>query len=162
MGGSYGGYATLAGLTFTPELYACGAEGCGPSNIKTFLQSIPAYWGPMKNLLVRVFGNAEEDDAYNQRVSPLFHVQNIKAPLMIAQGANDPRCKMRESDQIVAAMRKGNLPVTYIVYTDEGHGWLRPENKLDFYSRIAEFFAKHLGGRYWKHEPIKGTSAELR
>ncbi|HUU46780.1 MAG TPA: S9 family peptidase [Acidobacteriota bacterium] len=161
-GGSYGGYATLAGLTFTPGLYSCGAEACGPSNVATFLASVPAYWGPMKGLMVQWFGNAEEDTAYNQTVSPFFHIQNIRAPLLIGQGANDPRCKMQESDQIVEAMRKRNLPVTYVVYTDEGHGWRRPENKLDFNSRLAEFFGQHLGGRFWTHEPIEGTSAELR
>jgi len=161
-GGSYGGYATLAGLTFTPDLYACGAEGCGPSHLKTFMEAIPPYWGPMKEMFKSIFGDPENDPEYNERVSPFHHVDKIRVPLLIGQGANDPRCNIQESDQIVAAMKKKNLPVTYIVYTDEGHGFVRPENRLDFFGRLDEFFGQHLGGRFEPLKKIAGSSAQLR
>lgn len=161
-GVSYGGYATLAGLTFTPELYACGAEICGPANIKTLLESIPPYLGPLKKLFIRIFGDAENDVAYNQKISPLFHVERIRVPLLVGQGANDPRCPFRESDRIVQAMRDRNLPVTYVVYADEGHGFKRPENKMDFYGRLEEFLAKHLGGDFEPARKVEGSTAELR
>lgn len=159
---SYGGYATLAGLAFTPELYACGAEICGPANIKTLLEAIPPYLGPLKELFLRIFGDAENDSAYNQRISPLFHVERIRVPLLVGQGANDPRCPIRESDRIVRAMRERNLPVTYVVYADEGHGFRRPANNLDFYGRLEEFLAKHLGGEYEPSRKVEGSTAELR
>lgn len=159
---SYGGYATLAGLTFTPDLYACGAEICGPSNIKTILESVPPYLGPLKKLFLRIFGDAENDAVYNERISPLFHVERIRVPLLVGQGANDPRCPIRESDQIVKAMRDRNLPVTYVVYADEGHGFRRPENNLDFYGRLEEFLAKHLGGAFEPARKVEGSTAELR
>jgi len=161
-GGSYGGYAVLAGLAFTPELFACGAEGCGPSHIKSLLEAIPAYYGPIKDLFVRIFGDAEKDDAWDRKVSPFFHVDKIRGPLLIVQGANDPRCPIRESDQIVQAIRERGLPVTYVVYTDEGHGFVRPENKLDFYGRLEEFLAAHLGGRFEPRTSVGGSSAEVR
>lgn len=161
-GGSYGGYATLAGLTFTPDLYACGAEVCGPSHLKTFMEAIPPYWGPMKEMFKSIFGDPENDSEYNRRISPFHHVDKIRVPLLIGQGANDPRCNIQESDQIVAAMRKKNLPVTYIVYTDEGHGFVRPENELDFYGRLDVFFGQHLGGRFEPFSKIAGASAQLR
>jgi dipeptidyl aminopeptidase/acylaminoacyl peptidase len=161
-GVSYGGYATLAGLAFTPELYACGAEICGPANIKTLLESIPPYLGPLKKLFLRIFGDGENDSAYNQRISPLFHVERIRVPLLVGQGANDPRCPIRESDRIVRAMRERNLPVTYVVYADEGHGFKRPANNLDFFGRLEEFLAKHLGGEYEPARKVEGSTAELR
>jgi dipeptidyl aminopeptidase/acylaminoacyl peptidase len=161
-GGSYGGYATLAGLVFTPELYACGVDIVGPSNIKTLLQAIPPYWAPLKKMFALRVGDAENDEALNKKMSPLFHVDMAKAPLIIAQGANDPRVNIRESDQMVAAMRAKGLPVTYIVYTDEGHGFARPNNRLDFYGRADEFLAKHLGGRMEPWQEIKGSSASVR
>jgi dipeptidyl aminopeptidase/acylaminoacyl peptidase len=161
-GGSYGGYATLAGLVFTPELYACGVDIVGPSNIKTLLQSIPPYWAPFKKQFVMQVGDAENDDVFNQRISPLFHAANVRVPLIIAQGANDPRVNVRESTQMVEAMRAKGLPVTYIVYTDEGHGFARPDNRLDFYGRVDEFLAKHLGGRSEPWLKIEGTAAEVR
>ena len=162
IGYSYGGYATLAGLAFTPELYACGIDGVGPSNLKTMLESIPPYYGPLKKIFLKIFGDAENDEAYNHRVSPLFHVDRIRAPLLVAQGANDPRCNIRESDQIVQALRDKKLPVTYVVYTDEGHGFKRPENELDFYGRIEEFLGKHLNIRFEPYREIPGSSGELR
>lgn len=161
-GGSYGGYATLAGLVFTPELYACGVDIVGPSNIKTLFQSIPPYWAPIKYQFVRRVGDVENDEALNKKISPLFHVSKIKVPLIIAQGANDPRVNIRESDQMVEAMRAKGLPVTYVVYTDEGHGFARPNNRLDFYGRVEEFLAKYLGGRAEPLKPVEGTSASVR
>ena len=161
-GGSYGGYATLAGLVFTPELYACGVDIVGPSNIKTLFESIPPYWAPFKKEFVLQVGDVENDEAFNRKISPLFHAANIRVPLIVAQGANDPRVNIREADQIVAAMRAKNLPVTYVVYTDEGHGFARPNNRLDFYGRVDEFLAKHLGGRSEPWQKIEGTSAEVR
>ncbi len=161
-GGSYGGYATLAGLVFTPELYACGVDIVGPSNIKTLFESIPPYWAPMKKRLLLQVGDVENDAAFNQKISPLFHADNSRVPLIVAQGANDPRVNIREADQIVAAMRAKKLPVTYVVYTDEGHGFARPDNRLDFYGRVDEFLAEHLGGRCEPWQKIEGSSADVR
>ncbi len=162
MGGSYGGYATLAGLAFTPSLYACGVDIVGPSHIRTLFESIPPYWAPAKQELVLRVGNVENDDALNQRISPLFHVDKIDDPLMVLQGANDPRVKIAESDQIVEAMREKDLPVTYIVFPDEGHGFARPENRLDANARIERFLAEHLGGRAEPEQSIAGSTAEAR
>jgi dipeptidyl aminopeptidase/acylaminoacyl peptidase len=161
-GGSYGGYATLAGLVFTPDLYACGVDIVGPSNIKTLLAAIPPYWAPMKKMFTLRVGDVEADETLNTKISPLFHASNIKVPLIVAQGANDPRVNIREADQIVKAMRDKGLPVTYVVYTDEGHGFARPNNRLDFYGRVDEFLAKHLGGRAEPWTQIEGTSADVR
>jgi dipeptidyl aminopeptidase/acylaminoacyl peptidase len=162
MGGSYGGYATLAGLTFTPDLYACGVDIVGPSNLKTLLESVPPYWAPMRKMWDIRMGEVDKDSLFNQRISPLFHVDAIKVPLMIGQGQNDPRVNMRESDQIVAAMRAKNLPVEYVVYTDEGHGFARPPNRLDFYGRAEQFLAKHLGGRAEPFQEVAGSSAVVK
>jgi dipeptidyl aminopeptidase/acylaminoacyl peptidase len=161
-GGSYGGYATLAGLAFTPGLYRCGVDIVGPSNIKTLLEAIPPYWAPMKKMFELRVGDVESDEELNRKISPLFHVENIKAPLLIAQGANDPRVNIRESNQMVAAMRARELEVGYVVYPDEGHGFARPENRLDFYGRSEEFLARHLGGRAEPALPVAGASAEVR
>lgn len=161
-GGSYGGYATLAGMVFTPELYACGVDIVGPSNIRTLFESIPPYWETFKKILVLRVGEVEKDEALNRRISPLFHAQKIKAPLIVAQGANDPRVNIREADQIVAALREKEIPVTYVVYPDEGHGFARPDNRLDFYGRIDEFLASQLGGRAEPWAKIEGSTAEVR
>jgi dipeptidyl aminopeptidase/acylaminoacyl peptidase len=161
-GGSYGGYATLAGLVFTPELYRCGVDIVGPSNIRTLFQAVPPYWEPFKKELILRVGDAEKDEALNQRISPLFHAADAKAPLLIGQGANDPRVNIRESDQMVEAMRAKGLPVTYVVYTDEGHGFARPENRLDFYGRVDEFLSKQLGGRFEPWAEVKGSTASVR
>jgi dipeptidyl aminopeptidase/acylaminoacyl peptidase len=161
-GGSYGGYATLAGLVFTPELYACGVDIVGPSNIKTLFASIPPYWAPIKREFVMRIGDAENDEALNKKISPLFHADKVKAPLIIAQGANDPRVNIKESDQMVEAMRGKGLKVDYIVYTDEGHGFARPNNRLDFYGRVDEFLAKHLGGRMEPWQEVEGSTASVR
>ncbi len=159
MGGSYGGYATLAGLTFTPELYTCGVDIVGPSNMQTLMETIPPYWKPFKMQMLKRIGDVEKDEVLNKKISPLFHVDAIKAPLMIGQGANDPRVKKAESDQIVSAMRGRNIPVTYILFPDEGHGFARPENRLDFNGMVEEFLARYLGGRSELYQKVKGSTA---
>jgi dipeptidyl aminopeptidase/acylaminoacyl peptidase len=162
MGGSYGGYATLAGLTFTPDLYACGVDIVGPSNLKTLLASIPPYWSTIKKTFDVRMGDMDRDSVLNRKCSPLFHVDRIQKPLLIGQGQNDPRVNVRESDQIVAAMRAKNLPVEYVVYSDEGHGFARPENRMDFYGRAEGFLAKHLGGRSEPFVEVKGAAAQVK
>ncbi len=155
MGGSYGGYATLAGMAFTPQVYNCGVDIVGPSNLITLLNSIPPYWGPIRKLFTMRMGDTEteEDRARLERQSPLFHVDNIAAPLLVVQGANDPRVKQAESDQIVIAMRDKELPVEYIVAPDEGHGFRGLENRTAMFARIGEFLAEHNGGRYQQEMP---------
>ncbi|MCJ7445893.1 MAG: S9 family peptidase [Methanotrichaceae archaeon] len=150
MGGSYGGYATLVGLTFAPEVFACGVDIVGVSNLITMMETIPPYWEPEFELyLTRVGDNRTEvGRAFLKERSPFFGVEKIVKPLLIAQGANDPRVKRNESDQIVQAMQKRNVPVTYLVYSDEGHGFARPENRLSFYAAAEAFLAKNLGGRF--------------
>ncbi|MEN8173804.1 MAG: S9 family peptidase [Chloroflexota bacterium] len=153
MGGSFGGYSTLAGLTFFPELFACGVDIVGPSNLITFLESVPPYWKPMIELLTKRVGDyrTEEGRALLTKHSPLTYVDRICRPLLIGQGANDPRVKQAESDQIVQAMKAKDIPVTYVLYPDEGHGFARPENNLSFCAIAEAFLAGCLGGRY---EPI--------
>lgn len=162
MGGSYGGYATLVGLTFTPEVFACGVDIVGPSNLMTLLQTIPPYWEPIKAQMYHRIGNMETEPEFLQARSPLFFIDRIQKPLLIGQGANDPRVKQSESDQIVAAMQKANLPVEYVLYTDEGHGFARPENRLHFYAVAEQFLAKHLGGRFESATNIQGHSAVIK
>jgi dipeptidyl aminopeptidase/acylaminoacyl peptidase len=153
MGGSYGGYATLVGLTFTPELFACGVDLVGPANLITLLETIPPYWEPDIAMFATRVGDwrTEAGRAFLTQRSPLSYVDQIQAPLLIGQGANDPRVKRAESDQIVHAMQAKQIPVTYLVYPDEGHGFARPENRLSFYAVTEAFLATHLGGRY---EPL--------
>lgn len=146
-GGSYGGYAVLCGLTFRPKVFCCGVDIVGPSNLLTFLNSIPPYWEVMRKLLDDRVGRAVEDEDMLKERSPLFHVENIVKPLLIAQGANDPRVPQAESDQIVSAMKSAGKPVEYMVFEDEGHGFARPENRLKFYAAAEAFLAKYLGGR---------------
>ncbi|MBD2049086.1 S9 family peptidase [Coleofasciculus sp. FACHB-64] len=161
MGGSYGGYATLVGLTFTPDVFTCGVDIVGPSNLITLMQSIPPYWEPLKaNFYYRV-GNLETEEEFLKSRSPLFFVDHITKPLLIAQGANDPRVKQAESEQIVEAMQKANKPVEYALYTDEGHGFARPENRLHFYAIAEEFLSKYLGGRCEPLGDIPGHSGVL-
>lgn len=162
MGGSYGGYATLAGLTFTPDLYAAGVDIVGVAHMKTFFKTIPAYWATFKKELILRVGDVENDEELNKKMSPYHHADKIKVPLLIAQGKNDPRVNIEESNQMVDAIRKNNLPVTYIVYPDEGHGFARPENRMDFYGRTELFLQKYLGGRAEKFEKVEGTSADER
>ena len=160
-GGSYGGYATLAGMTFTPELYKCGVDIVGPSNIKTLLDSIPPYWGPLRNDMLRKIGDVDADPAFNEAISPLFHVDKIAAPLLIGQGANDPRVKQAEADQIAFAMAAKGIAVEYVLYPDEGHGWARPDNRIDFNGRAEQFLAAHLGGRAEPFEKPAGSTAQF-
>ena len=153
MGGSYGGYATLVGMTMTPDKFACGVDIVGPSNIVTLLKTIPPYWAPMIQMFKDRVGDhtTEEGREFLNRLSPLSHVDNIKKPLLIGQGANDPRVKQSESDQIVKAMKEKKIPVTYVLFPDEGHGFARPQNNLSFFAVTDVFLARHLGGR---SEPI--------
>jgi dipeptidyl aminopeptidase/acylaminoacyl peptidase len=161
-GGSYGGYATLAGVAFTPELYACAVDVVGPSNVRTLFQSFPPYWGPrLKRWQIRV-GDVLSDDALNQRISPFYHADRIRAPLLIGHGANDPRVKIAESEKIVAALRQHARPVTFVVYPDEGHGFGRPANVDDFNGRVETFFTRYLNGRSEPWKKVPGSSAELR
>lgn len=153
MGGSYGGYATLVGLTFTPDVFACGVDIVGPSNIITLLNTIPPYWQPAIQMFKDRVGDhtTPEGKKFLDDRSPLTHVGKIVKPLLIAQGANDPRVKQSEADQIVKAMQDKRIPVTYVLYPDEGHGFARPENRMSFNAVTEAFLAQHLGGRY---EPI--------
>jgi dipeptidyl aminopeptidase/acylaminoacyl peptidase len=162
MGGSYGGYATLVGLTFTPDTFCCGVDIVGPSNIITLLKSIPPYWKPILALFAKRVGDPEKDEEFLKSCSPLYKVDKIKSPLLIGQGANDPRVKQAESDQIVEAMRKEKKPVEYIVFTDEGHGFARPENRMFFNAKTEEFLAKYLGGRSEPLGEIKGHSGVVK
>jgi dipeptidyl aminopeptidase/acylaminoacyl peptidase len=153
MGGSYGGYATLAGLAFTPDEFACGVDIVGPSNLATLLETIPPYWEAIKLQFYKRMGDPTTE-AGRQLLhdrSPLFQADAIKKPLLIGQGANDPRVNQRESDQIVKAMAGKKIPVTYVVFPDEGHGFARPENNIAFNAIAEQFLAKNLGGR---SEPI--------
>ena len=153
MGGSYGGYAVLWALTNSPEVFACGVDIVGPSNLITLIESIPPYWAPMLDLFTSRVGDhrTEEGKQLLAQRSPLTYVKQIQRPLLIGQGANDPRVKQAESDQIVAAMNAKGIPVTYVLYSDEGHGFARPENSLSFNALAEQFLATHLGGRC---EPI--------
>lgn len=153
MGGSYGGYATLVGLTFTPEKFTCGVDIVGPSNLITLLESIPPYWTPLLNMFTSRVGDHRtvEGRALLNSRSPLNLVERIKRPLLIGQGANDPRVKQAESDQIVRAMNERKIPVTYVLFPDEGHGFARPVNNKAFFAVAEAFLAQHLGGQA---EPI--------
>ena len=146
-GGSYGGYAVLAGLAFTPDLYACGVDYVGVSNLFTFMKSIPPYWEPYLEMIYEMVGNPEKDKELMESASPVFHADKIKAPLLIAQGANDPRVAKSESDQIVEALKRKNIDVPYIVKDNEGHGFHNEENKFEFYRAMEDFLKTHLGGR---------------
>lgn len=161
MGGSYGGYATLVGLTFTPDVFACGVDIVGPSNLITLMQSIPPYWEPLKANFYHRVGNLETEEEFLKTRSPLFFVDRIEKPLLIGQGANDPRVKQAESEQIVKAMQQAGKPVEYALYPDEGHGFARPENRLHFYAIAEEFLAKYLGGRCEPLGDIPGHSGVL-
>ncbi len=146
-GGSYGGYATLVGLTFTPDLFACGVDIVGPSNLITFQETIPPYWKPFEPIFWARVGHPVKDAEFLKSRSPLFKVDQIKKPLLIAQGANDPRVKKSESLQMVDALKRAGKVVEYVEYSDEGHGFARPENRLNFYGRAERFLAEHIGGR---------------
>jgi dipeptidyl aminopeptidase/acylaminoacyl peptidase len=163
-GGSYGGYATLVGMTFTPTTFACGVDIVGPSNLVTLIESFPAYWKPfMEGTWYRRVGNPEkpEDRAFLLTRSPLTKMSQIQRPLLIAQGANDPRVTRKESDQIVHEMVQKKMPVTYVVYADEGHGFARPENRISFYGISEGFLSRCLGGRFEPLGAFKGANISV-
>jgi dipeptidyl aminopeptidase/acylaminoacyl peptidase len=149
MGGSYGGYATLAGLAFTPDLYACGVDIVGPSNIFTLLESVPAYWESGRAFLYGMVGDPNTEAGKNRirEASPLFSADKIVKPLLIIQGANDPRVKQAEADQIVVALRDKGKQVAYLLAKDEGHGFAKPLNKKAMYAEVEQFLASVLKGR---------------
>ena len=146
-GGSYGGYAALAGATFTPDLYCCAVDIVGPSNLKTLIETIPPYWAPMIAQFHRRVGDPAKDADFLWSRSPLSRASSIRIPLLIAQGANDPRVKQAESEQIVAALQEAGIDYEYMLFPDEGHGFAKPENRLRFYAAAEKFLARHLGGR---------------
>ena len=150
MGGSYGGYATLAGVAFTPDLYAAAVSIVGPSNLITLLESIPPYWEAGRKIFHKRMGDPTTPEGKKQleRQSPLNSAAKIKTPLLVVQGANDPRVKQSESDQIVIALRDREFPVEYIVAPDEGHGFARPVNNMAMFAATEKFLAKHLNGRH--------------
>ncbi len=162
MGGSMGGYATLRAISTEPDMFACAVDIVGPSDLSILFTSMPSYWAPVKVRWTRRMGDVEHDAALNRKLSPLYSAERIRTPLLVGQGANDPRVNIKNSDLIVAALRERKVPVTYIVYPDEGHGFARPENSLDFFGRVEEFLAKHLGGRAEPWKKMEGSSAELR
>jgi dipeptidyl aminopeptidase/acylaminoacyl peptidase len=145
-GGSYGGYAALAGAAFTPGLYACAVDIVGPSNLITLIETIPPYWAPLIAQFHNRVGNPETDRDFLWSRSPLSAADRITVPLLIAQGANDPRVKQAESEQIVAALEKAGIDHEYMLFPDEGHGFAKPENRLRFYGAAEQFLARHLGG----------------
>jgi len=146
-GASYGGYATLAGLVYTPDLYSCGVDYVGVSNLLTFMDGIPPYWEQYRQMMYEMVGNPDTEQELMRAASPVFHVDKIKAPLFIAQGANDPRVVKSESDQMVEALRKRGIEVPYMVKDNEGHGFRNEENRFEFNRAMEQFLAKHLGGR---------------
>jgi dipeptidyl aminopeptidase/acylaminoacyl peptidase len=161
---SFGGYSALAGLSFTPELFACGIDLVGPANLVTLMQTLPAYWEPLRTQFDERVGdpNSEEGRALLEKHSPINYVERICKPLLVGQGANDPRVKQAESDQIVQAVQDKGVPVIYALYPDEGHGFVRPQNNMSFYAMVEVFLAEHVGGRC---EPIdsdfKESSVEI-
>ena len=164
MGGSYGGYATLVGLTFTPDEFSCGVDIVGPSNLVTLLESIPPYWESFRNQFARAIGDPETERGRSllKERSPLTHVDKITKPLLIGQGANDPRVKQAESDQIVEAMKSRDIPVTYVLYPDEGHGFQKPENNLSFFAVAEAFLAECQGGRFQSlGDDFAGSSIQI-
>ena len=159
IGGSYGGYATLAGVAFTPDLYAAAVDIVGPSNLITLLDSIPPYWESIRKMFYQRMGDPStpQGKALLMEESPLNSADKIKTPLLVAQGANDPRVNRREAEQIVIALRDRGFPVEYILAPDEGHGFARPINNLALFMASEKFFAQHLGGKYQEG----GTSEEV-
>ena len=162
MGGSMGGFATLRALEMRPDLFACGVDEFGPADEAVSFRSSPSYWSNILARWRRRAGDADHDPEWNRKISPLYHVDAIRAPLLIGQGKNDPRVTLANADAMVAALRKAKRELTYAVYPDEGHGFARPENQFDFYGRVEEFLAKHLGGRAEPWKEVAGSSAELK
>ena len=147
-GGSYGGYAALVGATFTPDLFCCAVDIVGPSNLITLIQTIPPYWSTFLATFHKRVGNPDSEEEFLKARSPLFKVDQIKIPMLIAQGANDPRVKQAEAEQVVEAMKSKGIDYEYMLFPDEGHGFAKPENRIKFYTAAERFLAQHLGGRY--------------
>ena len=163
MGGSYGGYATLAGVTFTPELYCCGIDFFGPSNLITFRETVPPYWRPLDALMDIRIGDLEEDSLMLEERSPLNYVENISVPMLIVQGANDPRVVQAESDQMVDALRENGNEVYYLVYENEGHGFAIEANRLEFAGRVEEFLYNHVRGvECQMYEEVPNSTVQIR
>ncbi len=162
MGWSGGGFATLLSLEMRPEMFACGVDGVGPADLATLYRSFPSYWSNITARWRRRGGDFDHNEKLNREVSPVYHVDKIRAPLLIGQGQNDPRVTIANVNGMVAALRKAKREVAYVVYPDEGHGFARPENNRDFYGRVEEFLAKHLGGRAEPWKKIDGATAEVR
>jgi dipeptidyl aminopeptidase/acylaminoacyl peptidase len=162
MGTSFGGYSTLRAVTRHPDLYACGVDIVGPADLATLLNSVPNYWKPVKKRWLRRIGDVTTDQTLNEKLSPLFHAGDIRVPLLIGHGQFDPRVKLAQSEQIVATIRKNGGKVTFVVYSDEGHGFARPENNLDFDGRTEEFLHGCLGGRFEPWQKVPGSTAEER
>jgi dipeptidyl aminopeptidase/acylaminoacyl peptidase len=141
---SYGGYATLAGLVFTPDLYACGIDIAGPSNIFTLLESLPSYWEPVRRMFYEMMGDPQEDKELLREISPLFHVDKINKPLFVVQGAKDPRAPQSQAEQLVESLRCKGLEVKYMLKENEGHGYYNEENVLELYSEVEKFLEQHM------------------
>ena len=162
MGGSFGGYSVLRALSLHPDLYACGVDVVGPADLATLMNSIPDYWKPVKKRWLRRIGDVTADQALNEKLSPLYHAEDIHVPLLIGHGQFDPRVKLSQSEKIVETIRKNGGKVTFVVYSDEGHGFARPENNLDFDGRTEEFLHGCLGGRFEPWQKIPGSTAEVK
>ena len=162
MGGSFGGYSVLRALTLHPDLYACGVDVVGPADLATLMNSIPDYWKPVKKRWLRRIGDVTADQALNEKLSPLYHAADIRVPLLIGHGQFDPRVKLSQSEKIVETIRKNGGKVTFVVYSDEGHGFQRPENNLDFDGRTEEFLHGCLGGRFEPWQKVPGSTAEVK
>jgi dipeptidyl aminopeptidase/acylaminoacyl peptidase len=162
MGGSFGGYSVLRGLTLHPDLYACGVDVVGPADLATLMNSIPDYWKPVKKRWLRRIGDVTTDKTLNEKLSPLYHASDIRVPLLIGHGQFDPRVKLTQSETIVETIRKNGGKVAFVVYSDEGHGFARPENNLDFDGRTEEFLHGCLGGRFEPWQKVPGSTAEIK
>jgi dipeptidyl aminopeptidase/acylaminoacyl peptidase len=157
-GGSYGGYAALVGAAFTPDVFAAAVDIVGPSNLMTLLNSIPPYWAPALAMFRVRVGDKETEREFLESRSPLFKAEQIRIPMLIAQGANDPRVKQAEAEQIVGALRAKGKDVDYLLFPDEGHGFAKPENRMAFYAAAEQFLARQIGGRA---EPPSDAEASL-
>ncbi|HET9326458.1 MAG TPA: prolyl oligopeptidase family serine peptidase [Candidatus Eisenbacteria bacterium] len=162
MGGSFGGYAALCALAFAPERFRCGVDFVGPSDLAHLISGFPSYWEARRRRWLNRMGEVIADRALNRRLSPLYHADAITAPLLVAHGANDPRCKLEASERIVKVLRDRKREVTFLVYPDEGHGFSRIENQRDYSARVEEFLARHLGGRAIPRADVPGSSVQVR
>lgn len=162
MGGSMGGYGTLRAIEMRPDLFTCAVDEFGPGDVAISFRSFPSYWSNILARWRRRAGDADHDADWNRKISPFYHIDQIRAPLLIGQGANDPRVTIENTEKMVKALRAAKREVEYVVYPDEGHGFARPENQRDFYGRVEEFFAKYLGGRAEPWQKIEGATAEVR